>query len=376
MAEMTGRERIDNILHRRPVDRIGLFEHFWGDTLQKWQAQGSIQPGQDLATHFGFDLSTCWCFNCVADLDFKDVVLEETEETRLVKNGNYATMRSHKLHSSTPEHVDFEVKERAAWEEKIRPRLVPERRRINLEGYRNAKQAAAEQQRFFCWSGVNVFELMHPVCGHEYMLLGKAMDPDWVKDMVNTFADLTIGLMEILFAEEGKPDGIWFYEDMGFKFRPFMSPAMYRDIVMPGHRRTIDYCHGLGLKVIMHSCGFIEPLLPGMVEAGVDCLQVMEVKAGMDPLRIKRDFGDRLVLFGGMDARNLVANDKAAIRSELATKVPVLMQDYGYILHSDHSIPTTTDYETYRFFVDEGLRLGTYAKPAGRRAAKARRPAG
>jgi uroporphyrinogen decarboxylase len=178
--------------------------------------------------------------------------------------------------------------------------------------------------------------------------------------MVNTYADLTIGLMEILFAEEGKPDGVWFYEDMGFKFRPFMSPAMYRDIVMPGHRKTIDYCHSLGLKVIMHSCGFIEPLLPGMIEAGIDCLQVMEVKAGMDPLRIKRNFGDKIVLFGGMDACNLVANDIPAIRAELAAKVPVLMQDSGYILHSDHSIPTTTDYATYRFFVDEGLRIGTY----------------
>lgn len=364
MAALTGRERIDNILHRRPVDRIGLFEHFWGDTLQKWQAEGKIQPGQDLATHFGFDISTCWCFNCVADLDFVPVVIEEDAETKLVKNGNYATLRSHKLHASTPEHVDFEVKERAAWEEKVKPRLTPERRRINLEGYRNAKKAAAASNRFFCWGGVNVFEQMHPVCGHEYMLIGMAMDPDWVKDMVNTYASLTIGLMEILFAEEGKPDGIWFYEDMGFKLRPFMSPAMYRDIVMPGHKRTIDYCHSLGLKVIMHSCGFIEPLLPGMVEAGIDCLQVMEVKAGMDPLRIKRDFGDRIVLFGGMDARNLVANDRDAIRAELAEKIPVLMQDYGYILHSDHSIPTTTDYETYRFFVDEGLRLGTYAPAA------------
>lgn len=360
MTDMTGRERIDNILHRRPVDRIGLFEHFWGDTLKKWQEQGHIQPGQDLATHFGFDMTTSWCFNCTADLDFVPITVEEDDETRLVKNGNYATLRHHKLHASTPEHVAFDTMDRTFWEDRIKGLLKGDRRRINFEAYRNAKRAAAEKNRYFCWGGVNVFEQMHPVCGHEYMLLGMAMDPDWVKDMVNTYAELTVGLMEILFAEEGKPDGIWFYEDMGFKQRPFMSPAMYREIVMPGHQRTIDYCHSLGLKVIMHSCGFIEPLLPGMIEAGIDCLQVMEVKAGMDPLRIKSTFGDRLVLFGGMDARNLVANDLDAIRAELAEKIPVLKQGYGYILHSDHSIPTTTDYATYRFFVDEGLRLGTY----------------
>ena len=360
MAEMTGVERIGNILRRRPVDRIGLFEHFWGDTLQKWQAEGHIAEGEDLDTHFGFDLTTCWCFNLVADLDFEPEVLEETDETVVTRDGNGAVMRRHKLHSSTPEHIDFAVKERAAWEELVKPRLVPERRRINFESYRNAREAARQKGRFFCWSGVNAFELMHPVCGHEYMLMGMATDPEWVKDMAMTYADTTIALQQILFDEEGLPDGIWFYEDMGFKLRPFMSPAMYRDIIKPAHKKTMDLAHSLDLPVIMHSCGFVEPLLPDVVDAGIDCLQVIEVKAGMDPVRIKRDFGDRIVLFGGMDARNLVANDRDAIRAELAEKIPVLMENSGYILHSDHSIPTTTDYDTYRFFVDEGLRLGAY----------------
>jgi uroporphyrinogen decarboxylase len=357
---MTGIERIGNILQRKPVDRIGLYEHFWGDTLQKWQAGGHIRVGEDLASHFGFDMTTLWPFNMVADLDFEPEILEETDETVLTRDGNGAVLRRHKLHSSTPEHVDFAVKERPAWEELIKPRLVPDRRRINFEGYRKARREAAETDRFFCWAGVNCFELMHPVCGHEHMLVGMAVDPDWVRDMAMTFVDLSIQLQEILFAEEGLPDGIWYYEDMGFKQRPFMSPTMYREIIKPAHEKTMAFAHSLGLPVIMHSCGFIEPLLPDMVDAGIDCLQVMEVKAGMDPLRIKSAFGDRLTLFGGMDARNLVANDRDAIRAELEAKIPQLMEGSGYILHSDHSIPTTTDYETYRYFVDEGLRLGTY----------------
>jgi len=361
MEEMTGKERIGNILRRKPVDRIGLYEHFWGDTLQVWQQKGRIAANEDLAAHFGFDMTTCWCFNMVGRLDFEPEILEETEETVVTRDGNGAVLRRHKLHSSTPEHIDFAVKERTAWNELIKPRLTPTRDRINFAAYRQGRAAAARQERFFCWSGVNVFELMHPVCGHEYMLIGMAEDPAWVKDMADTYADLTIQLMEILFAEEGRPDGIWFYEDMGFKQRPFMSPAMYHDIIMPAHARTFDYAHARGLPVIVHSCGYIEPLLPDLVEAGMDCLQVMEVKAGMDPVRIKRNFGDRIALCGGMDARNLVANDRDAIRSELEVKIPVLKEDYGYILHSDHSIPTTTEYETYRFFVDEGLRLGTYA---------------
>jgi uroporphyrinogen decarboxylase len=137
-----------------------------------------------------------------------------------------------------------------------------------------------------------------------------------------------------------------------------MSLDMYKDLIQPGHRRTIDFAHENGRPVIMHSCGFVEPLLPHMVEAGIDCLQVIEVKAGMDPLRIHKNFGDRISLCGGMDARNLDKNDIDAIRAELARKIPVLKTNKGYILHSDHSIPETCTYETYRFFVDEGLKLG------------------
>lgn len=360
MMEMTGKERITNILRRQPVDRIGLFEHFWGDTREKWSSEGHIEADEDLSSHFGFDFEMAGWFKMQGDFKMEPVVIEEDEDTILKKDGNGAFLRQHKLHNATPEHVDFTVKERSTWESEIKPLLAPDPERIDFEVYRESRKKAAANNKFFCWSGTNVFELMHPVCGHEYMLMGMAMDPDWIKDMVDTYSELLINLMEILFEREGLPDGVWFYEDMGFKERPFMSPDMYKDIVQPGHKKTIDYAHSLGLPVIMHSCGYVEPLLPGMVEAGIDCLQVIEVKAGMDLLRIHKNFGDRLSLCGGMDARNLVANDLNAIKAELNEKIPVVKDGFGYILHSDHSIPDTCDYETYRYFVDEGLRLGKY----------------
>ncbi len=360
METMTGKERISNILHRKPVDRIGVYEHFWGDTRQKWASQGHIREDENLSDHFGFDMQNAGALKMVADIDYEPEIIEEDEETILQKDGNGAFLRRHKLHSSTPEHVDFSVKDRASWEELIKPKLTPDRARINFEGYTEIRKLATEKERFCCLTGIGVFELMHPVCGHEYMLMGMAMDPDWVKDMVNTYADLTINLQETLIAECGKPDGIWFYEDMGFKQRPFMSPDMYREIVMPGHKKMFDFAHSHGLKVIVHSCGYIYPLIPYMIEAGMDCLQVIEIKAGMDPIKIKKEYGDKIAMFGGMDARNLVANNIDTIREELKTKIPVLKEDFGYILHSDHSIPDTCNYETYRFFVDEGLKLGTY----------------
>lgn len=357
---MTGKERIGNILYRRPVDRIGLFEHFWGDTHKLWTEQGHIGPGVSLEDHFNFDLQELWPFNLVARLDFEPVTVEETEETVLVRDGNGALLRRHKLHDATPEHVDFLVQDRAGWDEHIKPFLTPDRARINFQAYRDARKAADDAGRFFVWCGVNVFESMHPVCGHQYMLMGMLTDPEWVKEMADTYAELTIDLMETLFAEEGLPDGVWFYEDMGFKQHPFMSPDMYREIIQPAHARTIAYAHGRGLPVVMHSCGYVEPLVPGMIEAGIDCLQVIEVKAGMDLLKLYRDFGERLSFMGGIDVRVLYTNDKIGIEGELAAKIPTVKGHFGYVLHSDHSIPNQVEYESYRYFVERGLDLGTY----------------
>ena len=357
---MTGKERITRILGHQSVDRIGLFEHFWNDTHKTWEEQGHCRTEDSYEELFGFDIQEWWTFNLVADMDFVPKIVREDENTYTTLDGNGATLRRYKSHDTTPEHVDFMVKDRVLWEERIKPLLKPDPRRIDFLAYRKAKHQAAEAGRFFTWSGVNVFECMHPVCGHEYMLMGMIEDPEWIEDMVDTYATLTVELQKLLFEQEGYPDGIWYYEDMGYKGSPFMSPAMYRELIKPGHIKTIGYAKELNLPVIMHSCGFVEPLLPDMIDAGIDCLQAMEVKAGMDLLRIHKNYGKQIALMGGIDVRALYSNDRAVIDAELEAKIPKVKDGFGYILHSDHSIPNTVDYETYRYFINKGLELGKY----------------
>jgi len=356
---MTHRERVLAALNREPVDLLACHDNLWGDTHKKYVSEGKLGKGEDVVAHFDTSIRSGGWLNGVADLDFENQVIEETEETILVLNGNGAQLRTWKSRSGTPEHVDFEVKERTAWEEKIKPHLLEvDRRRIPFEGYRDQKQLADEEGRAFCWSGVAPFEQMHPVCGHEYMLMGMGLDPDWVKDMVQTFANFTIMHQEVLFEEEGVPDFLWYYEDMGFKEKPFMSPAMYEDIVQPGHAKLFDYAHSKGCKVMVHSCGFVEPLVPGLVEAGMDALQAMEVKAGMDMPRIAETFADRIAFCGNIDIRIIASNDFAAIDEELNRKiVPILKAGTGYILHSDHSIPPDVEHDTLNYFFDHGRRI-------------------
>lgn len=174
------------------------------------------------------------------------------------------------------------------------------------------------------------------------------------------YSCVTVELQEILFQQEGYPDGIWYYEDMGFKEKPFMSPAKYVELLQPYHKYTIDYAHSKGMPVIMHSCGYVETLLPHMINAGIDCLQVIEIKAGMDLLKLYAQYGDKIAFMGGIDVRVLYTNDKTEIDKELEAKIPLVKKGYGYVVHSDHSIPKTVDYEIYQYFIKKSLELGTY----------------
>jgi uroporphyrinogen decarboxylase len=106
----------------------------------------------------------------------------------------------------------------------------------------------------------------------------------------------------------------------------------------------------------------------------MDCLQAMEVKAGMDVVRLAETFAGRLSFFGGIDVRALIANDRKQIDAEIERKIPaVLRQGCGYILHSDHSIPPEVDYETLCYFFKRGREIGTWKKVFGAESGAAAR---
>jgi len=361
MLTMTKKERFSNALLRKPVDRVPAFDWSWDDTIARWTEQGHLRPGEDYTEHFQLEQRAHGWLDLTANLDFGTVILEETEETVLKLDGNGASLRWMKGRSGTPEHVGFSVTDRASWEERIKPFLLDvDRRRIPFAGYRAERRKAADTECFFTCDTMALFEHLHRVAGVEGALIGMVDDPEWVRDMVNTYTDAIINHWEVLLSEEGLPDAIFYYDDMGFKGRPFMSPDMYREIMKPGHVRLFDFAHSKGLPVILHSCGCIKPLLPDLIDAGIDCLQAIEYKAGMDLVELFHEFGDKISFFGGIDARALTANDRDWIERELQAKIPPIINNGGgYILRSDHSIPPQVDYETLKFFFERGREIGT-----------------
>jgi uroporphyrinogen decarboxylase len=125
------------------------------------------------------------------------------------------------------------------------------------------------------------------------------------------------------------------------------------------HQRAVDWAHSKGAVAELHSCGNINPLVPELVDIGLDGLNPMEVKAGMDPVQLKRDFGDDLLLHGGINA--MLWDDLAAIEAEMRRVVPVLKQGGGYIFSSDHSVPSSVSLGNFRRIVELAKELGSYA---------------
>jgi uroporphyrinogen decarboxylase len=374
---LTSKERFDRILKHQPVDRVGLFEVYWKETVQNWVAQGYFARPEMVSDHFGLDVRRTGgeitpgdykIINLVANVDSADQIVEETETVKLIRDGNGALLRWNKNASGAPEHVDFAVKDRRGWEEHIRPALLDERtyeRRINFSHYRDLRAKCARDSRFMSCGIVGPFDQMSPMCGHEHLLMGMALDGEWVRQMADLYATVGVQLLEILFEREGLPDGLWVWDDLGFKNRPFMSPRMYREILYPAHKKLFDFAHSHQLPVILHCDGYVEALIPSLIEAGINCLQPLEAKAGMDLVKLKKRFGDQIALIGGMDERVLETNDCRAVEAELLSKLPLAMAGSGYVLQVDHSVSPLVDYTTYKYFVERGLEIGTYGDSTG-----------
>ncbi len=108
----------------------------------------------------------------------------------------------------------------------------------------------------------------------------------------------------------------------------------------------------------MHSCGNINAFLPELVEIGLDALNPLEVKAGMDPVHLKKTYADRLVLHGGLNA--MLWNDIDRAKAEIRRLLPILKQNGGYIFQEDHSIPDSVSLADYRSIVKLVQELGRY----------------
>jgi uroporphyrinogen-III decarboxylase len=137
--------------------------------------------------------------------------------------------------------------------------------------------------------------------------------------------------------------------DFGTQRAPFISQAAYRDLFKPYHRRINELIHRRSnWKVFIHSCGSVHALIPDFIDAGFDILNPVQCSAaGMDPARLKQEFGRDLVFWGGgVDTQHTLAfGTPQRVYDEVRQRIRLFNQDGGFVFNSIHNIqgPTPTE---------------------------------
>jgi uroporphyrinogen decarboxylase len=379
----TSRHVVDDLLRGRKAERVGLVDSPWGDTLVAWIQQGyptrkvykevgetrfredgkseevevageyvePVPPWQ----HFGYDMVGAGPWFDIQPLRDHSELVEESDAWEVKRNGAGAALKYWKHKSGTPEHIDFRMTSREIWERDYRPYLLElDPQRIRVSETRKNFAAAYQADRWTHFGHMFIWELMRQSMGDVTLYESLILDPAWVHDYNQVYTAFYQKHFDYVFRQVGLPDGIWLYEDLGYKNGLFASPRVLRDVIFPYYKQMVDYFHGYDLPVVLHTCGSTAEALPLIVEAGFDGVNPMERKAlNNEPFIFAEQYGDKLAFVGGLDARVFESNDKERIKQEVVYYIEGMKKRGARLVFaSDHSISTNTRYDSYRYAVD------------------------
>lgn len=202
------------------------------------------------------------------------------------------------------------------------------------------------------WIGTgsgSYFERAWGLRGMENFLIDLATDPEFACTLLDRLDEFYMKHTErIMQAADGRIDMLYTADDIGTQIGLMISLDMWRKYIMPRQAAFNDHFkRKYGVKIFYHSCGAIEPLIPYLIEIGVDILNPLQFSAsGMDAVEIKRKYGGRLTFHGGIDVQTTLATGSIdEILAEVDERLSVLAEGEGYILAPAHSIQTDTSAE-------------------------------
>lgn len=352
---MNAQERVARVLAGDVPDRVPLMDSYWETTIARWRREG-LPPDVSPNTYFGTDEIVR--IGGDYSMQFPERTVEEHGATRLYWDMDGALRRDlHVEEGWTSQWLDFTIKTRDDWR-KHRHQMAFDAARV-LPWVVDAYHRARAQGYFVCYSAHACFHPTWMRVGMETMLMWMLDDPTFVDELFAAHTQLVIDIYEGMRRMGMTFDAAFFSDDLGYQAAPLISPALYRKLVMPNHKRLCDHFAGYGLKTLLHSDGNIAPLIPGFLEAGFAGLHPLEAKAGLDVRALKPQYGDRLTFLGNIDVRKL-AGTRDEIEQEIASKLTAAKVGGGYIYHSDHSVPNDVSFENYAFAIEMVKRYGAY----------------
>jgi len=387
------KERFLDICHfKRPGDLCMLstcINEFAGQTLKKWVEQGA--PKEIIDPRFrreyfqiqhirwlGEIKSGIWWWAALPegevypkiDLErdirvgagalspivpvYEPRVISEDELTVTLINVGGQTVKyikeALKLGWGMPMFLDWPVKDRATWNEhkkRLNPN-TPERWPSDWNAYVQKMNGKSEPLSLEVGS---FYGFLREWVGSERILYMFYDDPGLIEDMMEQVLYLEIEVIKRTL-KDIKVQQATFWEDMCYKAGPLISPAMVRKFMMPCYKKITDLLHSYGVDVIyLDSDGNLNELIPLWLEVGINFIWPLEVAAGNDAVAIRKKYGKDLIIAGAIDKRPL-AKGKEAIREEVMSKVPFLLEQGGYFPSVDHHVPPDVTFENYCYYIN------------------------
>jgi hypothetical protein len=325
----------------------------WPETIERWQDEG-FDPAKDNPA--GIADRRYWFGHWFQpNPPFERKVIEETDTAIVYVNHEGILMRERRDNpaSSMPQFIRFPVETREDfrrfWKERMQPDLPT---RIGPDWKSRLAQWRAEPIPMVIisdrWGGF--FGPLRNLVGVENLCMLFHDDPAFLEEMMDANADLIIAVMDKVL-DEIEIDAFAMWEDMAYNHAPLVSPDMVRRYMLPRYRRVAEFLRGRGVPYVgLDSDGQIDSLIPVWMDAGLNFLYPFEVQCGMDVLAVRRKYGRELRIWGGINKRALALGPREIDRE--LDRVRPLIEEGGYIPHTDHSCPPNISFANYVYYLE------------------------
>lgn len=218
------------------------------------------------------------------------------------------------------------------------------------ELYVEAERVIQEYKDEYWIVGVTVttiFETAWALRGYQKTLIDFALNPDLLERLLDI--PFTYHLTAAKKLVEMGVDMIWIGDDVGAQNKMLISPETWRRFLKPRLATFIATLKSMnpGLKVAYHSDGYIYPIIPDLIEIGLDVLNPIQPRS-MDPERLKKEFGHKLCFWGSIDEQyTLPFGSPAEVADEVLTRLRTLGKDGGLIIGPTHHVQLDTPLENF-----------------------------
>ncbi len=213
-------------------------------------------------------------------------------------------------------------------------------------------------------SGV-VYEICWYMRGLENLMMDLVQRPEAVEAIIDRTLRFWLDWFDLFLKEAGDVvDVIMIGDDLAGQNGPLFSPRIYRSIVKPRQKQLVQFIRSrTPAKIWYHSCGSVPGYIPDLLDNGVDILNPVQVSArGMEPSRLKADFGDRIVFWGGgIDSQKVLPfASPAEVRQNVRRNLEAFMPGGGYVFNNVHNIQADVPPENVLAMYDAAHEFGRY----------------